>query len=209
MNGSFCPCVCLYVCHTFFTMFPSSYHHEIFRSYYHWQKEGPYKRSRSEVKGQSHRGHNPTWRFPDYNSSLNPPMIMKWCTKLEGVQERCPIVLQDVPSNFMVTSWDKNSLILTQIGRFRTVTPVRIHLWLWNVAQSSIGEMPYCFSRQGSHRSLFPGKVFCKTTVTPSGFDFLFRTRPRALWQQTPPEPVLIPYVKREIFLNTNICLPK
>ena len=28
--------------------------------------------------------------------------------------------------------------------------------------------------------------------ATPSGFDFLFRTRPRALWQQTPPEPVLI-----------------
>ena len=30
--------------------------------------------------------------------------------------------------------------------------------------------------------------------LTPSGFDFLFRTRPRALGQQTPPEPVLIPY---------------
>ena len=29
--------------------------------------------------------------------------------------------------------------------------------------------------------------------LTLSGFDFLFRTRPRALWQQTPPEPVLIP----------------
>ena len=29
--------------------------------------------------------------------------------------------------------------------------------------------------------------------ATPSGFDFLFRTRPRALGQQTPPEPVLIP----------------
>ena len=28
--------------------------------------------------------------------------------------------------------------------------------------------------------------------ATPSGFDVLFRTRPRALWQQTPPEPVLI-----------------
>ena len=28
--------------------------------------------------------------------------------------------------------------------------------------------------------------------ATPSGFDFLFRTRPRALWHQTPPEPVLI-----------------
>ena len=38
------------VCHTFFTMFPSSYHHEIFRSYYQWQKWRPCKRSRSEVK---------------------------------------------------------------------------------------------------------------------------------------------------------------
>ena len=28
--------------------------------------------------------------------------------------------------------------------------------------------------------------------ATPSGFDFLFCTRPRALGQQTPPEPVLI-----------------
>ena len=42
------------------TMFPSSYHHEIFRSYYQWQKWRPCKRSRSEVKGQGHRGHNPT-----------------------------------------------------------------------------------------------------------------------------------------------------
>ena len=28
--------VCLSVSHTFLTMFPSSYHHEIFRSYYQW-----------------------------------------------------------------------------------------------------------------------------------------------------------------------------
>ena len=28
----------LSVCHTFLTMFPSSYHHEIFRSYYQWPK---------------------------------------------------------------------------------------------------------------------------------------------------------------------------
>ena len=48
------------VCHTFFTMFPSSYHHEIFRSYYHGQKWCPCKRSRSEVKGQGHRGQHPT-----------------------------------------------------------------------------------------------------------------------------------------------------
>ena len=35
----------LSVCYTFFTMFLSSYHHEIFRSYYHWQKWCPCKRS--------------------------------------------------------------------------------------------------------------------------------------------------------------------
>ena len=52
--------VCPSVCHTFFTMFPSSYHHEIFRSYYHGQKWCPCKRSRSEVKGQGHRGQHPT-----------------------------------------------------------------------------------------------------------------------------------------------------
>ena len=57
---SVCPSVCLSVCHTFLTMFPSSYHHEIFRSYYQRQKWRPCKRSRSEVKGQGHRGHNPT-----------------------------------------------------------------------------------------------------------------------------------------------------
>ena len=31
---SVCPSVCLSVCHTFLTMFPSLYHHEIFRSYH-------------------------------------------------------------------------------------------------------------------------------------------------------------------------------
>ena len=36
--------------HTFFTMFPSWYHHEIFRIYYQWQKLRPCKRSRSKVK---------------------------------------------------------------------------------------------------------------------------------------------------------------
>ena len=72
------PSVRLSVCHTFLTMFPSSYHHEIFRSYYQWQKWRPCKRSRSEVKGQGHRGHNPTLPFPDCNSSLNSRMMMKW-----------------------------------------------------------------------------------------------------------------------------------
>ena len=48
------------VCHTFLNMFLSTYHHEIFRSYYQWQKWRPCKKSRSEVRGQGHRGHDPT-----------------------------------------------------------------------------------------------------------------------------------------------------
>ena len=57
-----CRCIvsALSVRHTFFTMFPSSHHPEIFRSYYQWQMWCPCKRSRSEVKGQGHRGHDPT-----------------------------------------------------------------------------------------------------------------------------------------------------
>ena len=42
--------VCMSVRHTFLTMFPSSYHHEIFWSYYQWQKWRPCKRSRSKIK---------------------------------------------------------------------------------------------------------------------------------------------------------------
>ena len=60
LNDWFSPSVCLSVSHTFLTMFPSSYHHEIFRSCYQWQMWRPCKRSRSEVKGQGHRGHDPT-----------------------------------------------------------------------------------------------------------------------------------------------------
>ena len=59
MAISVCPSVRLSVCDTFLTMFPSSYHHEIFRSYYQWQKWCLCKKSRSEVKGQGHRGHDP------------------------------------------------------------------------------------------------------------------------------------------------------
>ena len=89
---SVCPSVRLPVCHTFFTMFLPLYHHESFMSYYHLQKLCPCKISRSEVKGQCHRGGNPIKPIPDYNSSLNSRMVMKWCTKLDVAKERCPIV---------------------------------------------------------------------------------------------------------------------
>ena len=52
-NTSVLLVVCPSVTH--FSVFLTSYHHEIFSSYYHWQKRCPCKRSRSDVKGQGYR----------------------------------------------------------------------------------------------------------------------------------------------------------
>ena len=87
--------------------------------------EVPYCFSRSSVKFQGHTAlkiveFDPKWAFPDCNSSLNSPMAMKCCTKLETAKERCPIIFQGHQSNFKVTRY-KASPILTQIGRFRTI----------------------------------------------------------------------------------------
>ena len=88
-------------------------------------EEVPYCFSRSYVKFQGHTvlkivDFDPKWAFPDCNSSLNSPMAMKCCTKLETAKERCPIVFQGHQSNFKVTRY-KASPILTQIGHFRTI----------------------------------------------------------------------------------------
>ena len=72
---------------------------------------------------------DPNWAFLDCNSSLNIPMALKCCAKLNVVWRRCPIGFQGLRSNLMVTRY-KKSQILTWIGRFRTVTPVWIHQWI-------------------------------------------------------------------------------
>ena len=87
--------------------------------------EVPFCFSRSYFKLQGHTAlkiveFDPNWAFPDCNSSLNSPMAMKCCTKLETAKERCPIVFQGHPSNFKVTRY-KTSPILTQIGRSQTI----------------------------------------------------------------------------------------
>ena len=88
-------------------------------------EEVPYCFSRLYVKLQGHTAlkivdFDAKWAFPDCNSSLESPMAMKCCTKLETAKKRCPIVFQGHPSNFKVTQ-DKTSPNLTQIGRFRTI----------------------------------------------------------------------------------------
>ena len=68
------PSICLSVSirHTFLTMFSSSYHHEIFRSYYQWQKWRPCKRSRSKVKVTEVNTHGSHFR------TLTPVWIYIW-----------------------------------------------------------------------------------------------------------------------------------
>ena len=87
--------------------------------------EVPFCFSRSYIKFQGHTAlkiveFDPKWAFPDCNSSLNSPMALRSCTKLESAKEKCPIVFQGHPSNFEVTRY-KTSPILTQIGCFRTI----------------------------------------------------------------------------------------
>ena len=69
----------------------------------------------TEVKTQSNRFRTvtPVWIH-----------IWRWHTKLGVAWKRHPIVFQGHLSNFKVTSSQKKSTILTQIERFRTVTPV-------------------------------------------------------------------------------------
>ena len=103
-------------------------------------EEVPYCFSRSYIKSQGDTAlkiveFDANWEFPDCNWNLKSPMGMKWCTMREVAQKRCPIVLQGHLSNFKVARLKKLSN-LTQIGRFRTVTPVSIHQWLRNDAQS-------------------------------------------------------------------------
>ena len=78
-------------------------------------EEVPYCFFRSYVKFQGHTALNivefdPNWAFPDCNSSLNSPMAMKCCTKLETAKERCPIVFQGHPNSSQYFNYYRHTL---------------------------------------------------------------------------------------------------
>ena len=127
-------------------------------------EEVPYCVSRSYVKFQGHTALKivefyPNWAFPDCNSSLNSPMAMKCCTKLETAKERCPIVFQGHPSNFKVTRY-KTSPILTQIGHFMDCRPVaafkslRFALFSYHLAGPKVSTFPRDSHRVCSHNHI-------------------------------------------------------
>ena len=78
---------------------------------------------------------DPNIVFPDCNSSLNSPMALKWCTKLNVLVRRGAQMLFKVIC-LISRSHGKKSPILSRIERFRTVTPVWIHRWILYDAQS-------------------------------------------------------------------------
>ena len=73
----------------------------------------PYCFPRSSIKFQGNTGQKIAnyfylnWAFPDCNFSLNSPMDLKSCTKLDVLYKRCPIIFQGHPSNFKVTRAEK------------------------------------------------------------------------------------------------------
>ena len=96
---------------------------------------------------------------------------MKWCIKLDVVWERSTIIFQGHPSNFKVTQL-KNCRFWPKLGRFQTVTPVWIHQWLLNDAQSL--KCPIVFQGHPSNFKVTRDKISpiltrieCFRTVTP------------------------------------------
>ena len=90
---------------------------------------------RSSAKFQGHMGQkiadfDPNWAFPDSNSSLNSPMGLKWCTKLNVV------LFIDVIHQIWRLRGTKKSQILTRIERLWTVTQVWLNRLIWNDARS-------------------------------------------------------------------------
>ena len=78
-------------------------------------KEVPYCFSKSLVKFRGHTvqkiaDFDPNWAFPDFNSSLNSLIAMTWCTKLDIVEKRCPIVSSRSSIKFRIT-WAAKSTI--------------------------------------------------------------------------------------------------
>ena len=134
-------------------------------------EEVPYCFSRSSLKFQGHIAlkiveFDSNWAFLDCSSSLNSPMAIKCCTKLETAKKRCPIVFQGHPSNFKVT-WDKTSPILTQIGRFRTIgqsqlsNPSDLPCYVITHIMCSLISQDYqCISFQFTRLNLFNQKAY-------------------------------------------------
>ena len=131
---SVCLSVYLSVWHTFFTIFLSLHHHEIFRNFYHWKSdvhargEGQISEVKvKEVKIQFSR----FW-------TVTPVWIHRWLwndAQSWKYHRKDPYCFSRSSIEFQGHRGRKIANFFTRIEHFRTVTPVWIHRWLWNDAQ--------------------------------------------------------------------------
>ena len=145
MNGSVRPSAWLSApLSHIFGYVPVAYRHVMFwtLSDHHVQKSCPGKRSRSEDKGQGNRGQKPI--FPTVNPVWIHRRLLNDAQSLK--QHRRGAVLFFKIVSQISRSHVTKMQIFTQIECFRTVTPVWIHRWQRNDAQSLMHHMPYCFS---------------------------------------------------------------
>ena len=118
---------------------------------------------------------DPNWAFPDCNSSFNSPMATKWCTKLEVAYKRSPIVLKVIRQisrsrGTKMADFDPNLAFPDCNSSLNWPIAMKWCKKLW----SSLGEMPYCFSRsstkfQGHTDKIWPilTRIWRFRTVTP------------------------------------------
>ena len=96
--------------------------------------------SRTSVKFKGHTGQkiansDPNGAFPDCKFSLIYRWLWNDAQSLRRYR-RSALLFSKIVHQISRSQGTKKSQNLTLIGRFRTVTPVWIHRWLWNEAQS-------------------------------------------------------------------------
>ena len=103
-------------------------------SNYYWEKLGPCKSSRSEAKGRCHQDQiyfAPIWAFPDVTKRWlpNDARSLKWHKLGAQFISRSSVKFHSHIAKFtlMSTLW--------------TITPVKIHWWLWDIPQSCKGHV--------------------------------------------------------------------
>ena len=138
--------ICLSVCYTFFAMFRSSYHHKIFRSYYHWLKWYPRKRSRSPVKVTEVKTQLSLFR------TVTPVWIHIWRWNDEKslmlLRRGALLFFKVIRQIWRSHDWKKHrfwpkSGVSGLLLKFKFIDGNEMMHQAW----SSLEEMPYCFSR--------------------------------------------------------------
>ena len=115
-------------------------------------EEVPYFFSRSSIKFQGHTRQkiatfDRNWAFPDCNSSLNSPMDLKRCTKLDIIKKACPMVFQERSSTKFQghMGWkvdDLNPIWVRLLGRSQLSNPSDLPCFHW--AKFSVNYIDLC-----------------------------------------------------------------